>query len=165
MRFWSNSAGLIIILVMSSLSVAQTVTKGDPQYQKIRAVGEQLKCQCEAHCSYTVAGCNMIGCSFRTTMEEEIRTNIDRGLSTGEMVNALIAKYGSELRNSPSAKGFGLFGWAMPFVALAMGLIAAPFIVKRWYRRQTAPATPSIDDPNLLSQYEREIEKEMRKLD
>lgn len=165
MRFWPNLSSLIIIVVMGSPLAAQTITKGDPQYHKIRAVGEQLKCQCEAHCSYTVAGCNMIGCSFRTAMEEEIRTNIDRGLSTGEMIDALIAKYGSELRNSPSAKGFGLFGWAMPFVALAMGLIAAPFIVKRWYRRQTVLSTPSIDDPNLLSQYEREIEREMKKFD
>lgn len=164
MRFQHELFSLIV-LSMVPLVPAQTVTSGDPKYEKIRAVGEQLKCQCESHCSYTVAGCNMLGCSFRTLVSADIETNIDQGLSTSEIVEGLIAKYGSELRNSPSVEGFGLFGWAMPFAALAAGLIVAPFVVKRWQSRQLEMVTPTIDDPVLLSRYEREIEEDLKDLD
>ena len=44
----------------------------------------------------------------------------------------MIAKFGSELRTEPLPHGFGLFGWAMPFAALAVGLVIVPFVVRRW---------------------------------
>ena len=164
MRFQPTLISLLVLSGFFLLS-AQTVTKGDPQSKQIREVGQQLKCQCESHCSYTVAGCNMIGCSFRTAVTSEIRTDIDRGLSTSEIVDGLIAKYGLEFRNSPPAEGFGLFGWAMPFAVLMGGLIAAPFVVKRWKSRQVAVAAPVGGDPELLSLYERRISEDLDDLD
>jgi cytochrome c-type biogenesis protein CcmH/NrfF len=164
MRFQPKLISLLVLLLVPLLS-AQTVTRGDPQSKQIREVGEQLKCQCESHCSYTVAGCNMLGCAFRIAVTSEIRADIDQGLSTSEIVDGLIAKYGLELRNSPPVEGFGLFGWAMPFAVLAGGLIAAPFVVKRWKRRQVAVVTPVSGDPELLSLYERRINEDLEDLD
>ena len=107
MRFQPTLISLLVLSGFFLLS-AQTVTKGDPQSKQIREVGQQLKCQCESHCSYTVAGCNMIGCSFRTAVTSEIRTDIDRGLSTSEIVDGLIAKYGLdyEIRHPQKASDY-----------------------------------------------------------
>ena len=164
MRLRRKLLSLFVLLAAPAL-LAQNVAKGDPKYKRIREVGEQLKCQCEAHCSYTVSGCNMTACSFRAAAAAEISKDIDAGLSTGEIVERMIAKFGSELRNSPRAEGFGLFGWAMPFVALAAGLIAAPFVVKRWKAREAAVAVPAPVDPAVLSQYEQQIEEDLKDLD
>ena len=164
MRSRQPLLSLFVLFVLPALQ-AQTVTTGDPNSKAIRAVGQELKCQCEAHCSYTVSGCNMTGCSFRAAVTMEIRKYIDAGLSTGEIVERMIAKFGSELRNSPRAEGFGLFGWAMPFAALAAGLVIAPFVVKRLKARQAAVATPSPVDPAILSQYEQQIEEDLKDLD
>jgi len=150
-----------VALLTAPLLTAQNVAESDPQFPAVRAVGEQLKCQCEAHCSYTITGCNMMGCSFRAKMLPEIREGVDAGLSTQENLESLIAKYGSELRNAPRAEGFGLFGWAMPFAALAAGLIATPFVVRHWRAQQAAaPANVPIDE-KLLSRYQDEIEQDL----
>ena len=42
----------------------------------------------------------------------------------------MIAKFGPELRTEPLPQGFGLFGWAMPFAALGVGLVIVPFVVQ-----------------------------------
>ena len=151
-------------LVTAALLPAQKVAESDPKFPAVRAVGEQLKCQCADSCSYTITGCNMMGCSFRAKMLPEIRAGVDAGLSTQENLDALITKYGSELRNSPRAEGFGLFGWAMPFAALAVGLILAPFVMWHWRAQQAAaPAAAPIDE-NVLSRYRDEIERDLDEL-
>lgn len=152
---------LSLLLLLTALLPAQNVTESDPKFPAVRAVGEQLKCQCEAHCSYTITGCNMMGCSFRARMLPEIRAGVDAGLSTEENLESLIAKYGSELRNAPRAEGFGLFGWAMPFVALAFGLIAAPIVVRRWRAQQAAAPGAAPIDEKVLSRYREEIERDL----
>lgn len=152
---------LSLLLLLTALLPAQNVTESDPKFPAVRAVGEQLKCQCEAHCSYTITGCNMMGCSFRARMLPEIRAGVDAGLSTEENLESLIAKYGSELRNAPRAEGFGLFGWAMPFVALAFGLIAAPIVVRRWRAQQAAAPGAAPIDEKVLSRYRDEIERDL----
>ena len=155
---------LSLLLVAAALLPAQNISESDPKFPAVRAVGEQLKCQCEASCSYTITGCNMMGCSFRAKMLPEIRAGVDAGLSTKENLESLIAKYGSELRNAPRAEGFGLFGWAMPFAALAAGLILAPFVVRHWRAQQAAaPAAAPIDE-KVLSRYRDEIERDLDEL-
>ena len=152
------------LLVAAVLLPAQNISESDPKFPAVRAVGEQLKCQCEASCSYTITGCNMMGCSFRAKMLPEIRAGVDAGLSTQENLESLIAKYGSELRNAPRAEGFGLFGWAMPFAALAVGLILAPFVMWHWRAQQAAaPAAAPIDE-KVLSRYRDEIERDLDEL-
>ena len=154
----------LLLLMTAPLLPAQNVSESDPKFPAVRAVWEQLKCQCEAHCSYTITGCNMMGCSFRARILPEIRAGVDAGLSTQENLESLIAKYGSELRNSPRAEGFGLFGWAMPFAALAAGLIAAPIVVRRWRAQQAAaPARVPVDE-KVLSRYREEIERDLDEL-
>ena len=78
MRFRWKLLSLFILLAVATFA-APNVTKGDPRYQQFREVGDQLKCQCESHCSYTVSGCNMTGCSFRAAMTMEINNDLDKG--------------------------------------------------------------------------------------
>lgn len=155
---------LLLALTAGVHGDAQTVTRGDEMYLRMRAVGEKLRCQCEGPggCSYTVANCNMLRCSFREKVNPEIRKALEAGIAPEAIVAAMIAKFGSELRTEPLPQGFGLFGWAMPFAALAIGLVIVPFVVRRWKQKQRlAEAQRRPIDERVLAQYEAAIEREL----
>ena len=78
-------------------------------------------------------------------------------------MSKIYAKYGEMLRTEPIAIGFGAVGWAMPFVALGLGLIAAPFVVKRWKAAQPVAAggrQVKLDEASVRH-YEAQIEKDL----
>jgi cytochrome c-type biogenesis protein CcmH/NrfF len=155
--------GLLLALTSWTPGDAQTVTNGDQMYLRVREVGNKLRCQCEAGgCSYTVANCNMLHCSFREKVNPEIRKALEAGMAPDAVVAAMIAKFGSELRTEPLPHGFGLFGWAMPFAALGLGLVIVPFVVRRWKQQQrlAEPERRPIDE-RVLAEYEAAIERDL----
>ena len=160
---WLSKLSLLLLLV-SSLGFGQQVTTGDDGYLQVREVGAHLKCQCG--CGSTVASCNMLHCHFREEVNPQIEEGLKAGLSLEAIVEKLVAKYGSELRTAPVAEGFGLVGWAMPFVALALGLLIAPFVVWRWMKKRPLAATtaPAVDE-KVLARYQDEIDKELAEVE
>lgn len=154
----------LLLAAVLSLAAAARVTTGDEHYMEFRAVGEKLKCQCG--CAYTIASCNMLHCSYRETVKPEIMKQIEAGVPTEQIIRSIIEKFGTELMTAPRTRGFGLFGWAMPFVALLLGLIAAPFVVKRWRAQhaEAVAASAKVDDATL-AKFRSQIEKDLEELD
>ena len=155
---------LLLGVIAAIASAAGTVTTGDEMFLRMRAVGDKLRCQCEGAdgCSYTVANCNMLHCSFRETVNPEIRKSLEAGMQPDAVVAAMISKFGANLRTEPLPEGFGLFGWAMPFAALALGLVIVPFVVKRWKEREKiAQAQRRPLDENVVARYEAAIERDL----
>ncbi len=156
------AAALAVLLLAAGWLAAEVRTTSELTIQ-MRDIGKELKCQCG--CAYTVADCNMLYCHFRDPVNQDIEAGIKAGLSKPEIVSKLLAKYGEELRSAPKVEGFGAVGWAMPFVALALGLLAAPFVVRRWRRNQAVAASSSqvAIDPDTLDALEKEIERDLAK--
>jgi cytochrome c-type biogenesis protein CcmH/NrfF len=151
-----------MLVMAAGGAVAQTVTQGDGLYLQMRAVGGKLRCQCGGGCNYTVADCNMLNCSFREKVNPEIRKALQAGLAPDVIVEQMIATFGSELRTEPLPEGFGLFGWAMPFAALGLGLVIVPFVVKRWKQQQAEiDAARRPLDEHVVAQYEAAIERDL----
>ena len=153
---------ILVLLLAVSLSPAQTVEEaGSETYVKIREAGKQLKCQCS--CSYTIADCNMLYCSYREKVKPDIKELVEAGIAVPAVVEQIVAKYGSMLRTSPETKGFGLFGWAMPFVAVLLGLAAAPVVAWRWKvnhaQKAKAKSVRKEDVERFRDQIERDIEE------
>jgi cytochrome c-type biogenesis protein CcmH/NrfF len=162
LRKASLAALLAASLALSGAAVAQTVTTGDEMFLDVRAVGDKLRCQCEGGCSYTVANCNMLHCSFREKVNPEIRKAIEAGVAPDQVVAQMIAMFGPELRTEPLPEGFGLFGWAMPFAALAVGFIIVPFVVRRWKQKQSlAEQEYRPLDEKVVAEYEAAIERDL----
>jgi len=162
-----SPAVLALALVLASGAAAQTGGSESfttEEYAKYREAATNLKCQCG--CSYTVADCNMLRCSFREKVKPEIREMVAAGAPAGTIIQRMVEKYGPALRTEPKAEGFGLVGWAMPFVALAVGLVAAPFFVRRWRRREAEQASeqPPADEA-AVQRYEQQLEKELEELE
>ena|GEM_PF-519223 len=156
------SGVLALGLALGGTLPAQEIKTTDPKTMQIREIGKELKCQCG--CAYTVADCNMLYCHFRDPVNMDIAEMLDAGMSPGAIVNALFDKYGAELRSEPLTEGFGAVGWVMPFVVLALGLIAAPFVVQRWRKNQLAAeaaAPAGAVDPETMKRLEAEIERDL----
>ena len=152
---------MVAVLALAAVGLAEVKTT-DPVTLKVREIGKDLRCQCG--CAYTVADCNMLYCHFRDPVNEDIRAGLDAGLSTPDILSKLYAKYGNVLRTEPVGVGFGAVGWVMPFVALALGLIIAPFVVRRWRANQLAAETagaPAKVDQSAVRRYEAQIEKDL----
>lgn len=155
------AALMVAVLVTASLVFAEVKTT-DPVTVKVREIGKHLKCQCG--CAYTVADCNMLYCHFRDPVNQDIAELVKAGLPDPEILSKIYAKYGEALRTEPVAVGFGAVGWAMPFAALALGLVIAPFVVRRWKANQLQAETGSKSvkvDEDAVRHYEAQIEKDL----
>jgi cytochrome c-type biogenesis protein CcmH/NrfF len=154
------SAWLLAVLGASWLAAfAQTVSTGEKLYVRTRMIGEKLKCQCG--CNYSVGSCNMLNCHFKGPVDEEIRKGLLAGDSEDTIIGRLKEKYGTVILGSPPAEGFNLLGWAMPFVALAIGLLVVRWVVIRWRQPRPAPAVPG----GVVAKFQDQIEKELADLE
>ena len=158
-------SSLILLALGASTLFAQRVSEGgDEIYRKVRAVGEKLKCQCASQCSYTVTSCNMLGCAGKHAATVDIKNFVEAGLAPETIVEKMIAKYGSAARTEPRTEGFGLVGWAMPFVAVLLGLAAAPVVVWRWRAKQKPPPVKRLSEEELR-RYRDQIDSELASME
>lgn len=163
MQLKHKGAAVLIALLLAAGWLAAEVRTTSELTIQMREIGKELKCQCG--CAYTVADCNMLYCHFRDPVNQDIEEGLKAGLDAPQIISKLFAKYGEVLRSAPKAEGFGAIGWAMPFVALALGLIAAPFVVRRWRRNQAAvEEAGALDiDEATIDAFEKEIERDLAK--
>ena len=158
MRLWLKASALAVLALTLS---GQTVSTGDKMHARLRAIGERLKCQCTTGgCAYTVGSCNMLDCHFRAEVYEQMRAHIAAGASDEAILAKLKDKYGTLILAAPPAEGFNLLGWAMPFIALVVGLIVIRYVLARWRRPQPAPANSP-----LAEKFHDQIEKELADLE
>jgi cytochrome c-type biogenesis protein CcmH len=127
-------------------------------------VSEGLTCQCG--CGLTVANCNMPTCSFSVPTRLQIDRMIGEGKTRAQIIAFYRYKYGEKVLSAPTAEGFNILAWTMPFIALALGGGLMVLAVGRWHSNQ--PSTPSGSktgaqaasfDPQLRRKLEKELEE------
>ena len=149
-------------LIVATMVIVSALP-ADDMYLRVRDVGDHIECNCS--CSSTVSTCNMMSCHVRVPINEDIEAGLKAGQSKEEILEAVFAKYGEELRVEPKREGFGLVGWAMPFASLLFGLAVIPFVVRRWRRKAVAgtPADPASE--RAVDKYRDEIERNLREME
>jgi cytochrome c-type biogenesis protein CcmH len=126
-------------------------------------VSQSLTCQCG--CGLTVANCNMPTCSFSVPTRAEIDSMIGKGMGRAQIIAFYRRKYGEKVLSAPTAEGFNLLAWTMPFIALVVGGGFIVLAFGRWH--STAPLSPAgadtagvaSFDPELRRRLERELEE------
>ncbi len=143
--------------------LAASAAWADEMYLKVRAIGDHIECTCG--CSSTISTCNMVGCHVRVPINEEIEAGIEAGRSPEDILAAVYEKYGQEMRVEPRREGFGIVGWAMPFVSLLAGLAVIPFVVRRWRRNARAQAASEPVPARVVDRYSAEIERQLKEME
>ncbi|MEW6272936.1 MAG: cytochrome c-type biogenesis protein CcmH [Thermodesulfobacteriota bacterium] len=128
-------------------------------------VETDLTCQCG--CGLTVHSCNHLNCGSGIPLKKEIAEQIATGKSREDILSYFEGKYGEKILSSPTARGFNLAAWTVPFIAIALGGLIVGIVLTRWRRgagtgggadRPGAPPLRGAQaDPELRARLDREL--------
>jgi cytochrome c-type biogenesis protein CcmF len=124
----------------------------------------EIVCTCGACGHQTIAECRKDPCGTSHEMRKELAALIDQGKNHDEIINAFIAKYGSqEMLGAPLDRGFSRMAWLFPYLVGASGIVMIGFAAVRWSRRPETAGAPSaiLDDQAMESR----LDDELRDLD
>jgi cytochrome c-type biogenesis protein CcmH len=149
--------------------VALALFFASPAFAKatVDDVSQGLTCQCG--CGLTVANCNMPTCGFSVPLRGEIAGMIDKGMDRPAIIAIYRTKFGEKILSAPTAEGFNLLAWVMPFFALFVGGGFIVLMLGRW--RHETPPLPSgseaaaervpIIDPKLREKLQAEVKGQL----
>jgi cytochrome c-type biogenesis protein CcmH/NrfF len=124
-------------LQVGILTVAVTLLMGaGDEIGRFNDLGHRMMCVCG--CSQILLECNHVGCSYSDRMRAELMAGLDRGDNDDLILQSFVQKYGTTVIAAPSATGFNRIAWIMPFLALALGIMATVLIVRAWRNRPAA---------------------------
>ena len=76
-----------------------------------------------------------------------------------------MAKYGEKVLSSPTATGFNLVAWTMPFVVVFMGVLGIVAVIRRWKPDSDATINPAISREKDVDPYGDTVRKELETYD
>jgi cytochrome c-type biogenesis protein CcmH len=130
---------------------------------EVRKVSERFVCQCG--CSQQLSVCSMLNCGSATPLRAEIADLLKQGKTEEKIVGVFTEKYGKVILSAPTARGFDLTAWTLPFVMLLLGLMVVYALIKAWARRQTIAEAGGVGPGSIPDSYKKQIEKELKELD
>jgi len=125
------------------------------QNDRAKELGTKIMCMCGG-CTDAAGKCTHSGGAFAgpcQTAQNELKEVADRvsaGSSDDLVLQSFVQEYGPTVLISPPARGFDLWAWLMPFLALLTGAVLVLFVVSKWKRRTALAPAPKIS-PELLS--------------
>lgn len=105
----------------------------------------------------------MIACGYSFPARQKIKRYQSMGSSDANVVAKFIKEEGLKALAEPQTTGFGLLGWVMPGLAIALGLIAIGVYWKR-FRNPGIKTAPKVDD-ETVTRYETQAAAELEKLE
>ena len=132
--------------------------------EAVKAVELQLACTCG--CTLDIYTCRTTDftCTYSPELHREIVALNEQGLTSEQIIDAFVEKYGEKALMAPRPEGFNLAGYLVPGAAIGIaGGVLAWFIGRR---QRLSPATvPASASPAELDATPEEIERLRRALD
>ena len=94
-------------------------------------------------------------------LRQELRTMLAGGATEEQIVDTFVARYGERILAAPKPQGFNLLAYALPAVAIAVGLLVVAFVMR--HHRQRAPST--VPPPEVPDQLKAQFEEELARFD
>jgi cytochrome c-type biogenesis protein CcmH/NrfF len=108
-----------------------------------RQMQHEIVCTCGTCGHATIAECRKDPCSVSHEMRGELAALIDQGKNRDEIIQAFIARYGSEeMLGVPLDTGFNRLAWLFPYLMGVTGAVAIGFAAVRWTRKPDDAANP-----------------------
>jgi cytochrome c-type biogenesis protein CcmH len=136
---------LVAALVLVAL-VRAGVSEGSPRTpeERSRAIASTIKCPtCR---SQSVAGSDS---AAARAIRGEIARRVDDGQSADQIRAAIAATYGDDVLLTPKGSGLAGLVWALPVVALVLGLAGLSAAFARW--RRIPPVAATDEDRALVA--------------
>lgn len=142
---------VLLLLAIAAPARSSTVTT--------KEIEEALTCQCG--CGLTVHSCNHLQCGSAIPLKHEVSALVAEGLGHDEILLRFRDKYGEKILSSPTAEGFNLAAWILPFAAILAGGAVLGFTIRRWTRREADRGLPAVADISAAAR--RRLEAELRR--
>ncbi len=136
--------------MLGVLCLALTIFPGaGDNSARVEKIGHKLICMCG--CEQVLLECNHYGCPYLTPENAELTAAVDRGDSDNGILQSFVEKYGPTVLAAPTASGFNLIAWIMPYLVLAIGVGGVVLVVRAWHKHPKAAAAegPSIGASEL----------------
>jgi len=149
--------GVVALLAAARAARAQAPTPpGTPTDDDVNRVARQMYCPvCE---NIPLDVCPTTACE---KWRETIREKLAAGWTDQQILDYFVTQYGERVLANPSTRGFNVFIWVIPPLALVGGAAFLWFFFRR-AARQTAPAAPA-EPPAPADKYVDQLEKELEK--
>ncbi len=119
--------------------------------ERVRALAAELRCVVCQNLSVADSPSEMA-----QQMREIVREQLQQGKSPEEIKAYFVSKYGEWVLLAPSKRGFSLFLWVLPFVAVVGGVLLVILVIRRWVKTETE-SQPKAVDPALVARVQNEI--------
>ena len=85
-----------------------------------------------------------------------------QGQGEQEILDYFAARYGDHVLQVPPTRGFFLWVWLLPMIAIAGGLAVLVYLVRGWSRKP-APAPIQAEDEATEDEYLQRVEQDLEK--
>lgn len=151
-----------ILLLCAAVALLMGADDANARFHRL---GGKIMCTCGA-CTYMLLECNHVGCPNSTRMISELRTltGVTSGAAAADgsqvqyqsddqaALDWFRKTWGVTAVVEPATHGLELWAWILPPTALALGLLLAIIMIRKWRSRSSAPAAIKAElDPHLES--------------
>jgi cytochrome c-type biogenesis protein CcmH len=142
----------LLALGLLLLQVHQGAAASDALERQINEIAKQLRCPVCQNLSIADTP-SKLGENMRALIREQL----ERGLTSEEVIAYFVSKYGKWILLEPEHRGFNLIVWWGPVLALLGGLTGLILMVRRWVRATPLPTNPQAPPALYLDQVRRDL--------
>jgi cytochrome c-type biogenesis protein CcmH len=95
-------------------------------------------------------------------MKAEIRRRIAQGWTKQQILDEMVANYGTGVLSTPAKHGFDLLAWVLPIGGALVGVAALAAAARYWSSSRGGPPPPG---PGLDPEMEQRIDEELARFD
>lgn len=150
LHFSFCNGALVLALFLSLWIAPPALATQTGLEEQARQIAAELRCPvCQ----------NLSAADSPSELAQQMRAIILQQLKEGKSPDQIkayfVSKYGEWVLLAPTAKGFGLLIWVLPYVAVVGGIVLVLYVVRRWSRKKDRLQPPLID-PSLIERVRRE---------
>jgi cytochrome c-type biogenesis protein CcmH/NrfF len=120
---------VLALVACSGLAHGAARAATDPA-SGLDAVTEKIVCECGCS-NLTIKNCT---CGKADRVRADVAARLSQGQTPDQIVKAYVDEYGEQILAAPTAKGFNLVGWTLPFAAVFAGGGLLIVVLRRWSR-------------------------------
>ena len=142
----------LLLVLASVLAAAAQQPASHATEQTVYEVASQLRCVVCQNLSVADSPSEMAG-----QMRAIVRDRLAGGESPEQVRQYFVDRYGEWILLAPRRRGFNLLVWAVPVVAVAIGLTVTAVLLRRWTRAGRARVAPPAVDAAMSARIRREM--------
>lgn len=117
-----------------------------------------IQCYCGGCSNQTLHDCT---CGLAASERLRVAAALASGATPGSLIDEYVAQHGLQVRIVPERRGFNLLGWAVPWLASLVALVALGITLRAWAKRSTEAAASTQTAP--VAQDERALRARVEK--